>query len=147
MSSDEKICAELIQTLEDGQHGFETAARRLRDDQRSDVATRFEQFARERGQMASELQAIAASYGDEMDRRGTVAGALHRGWMGLKDALTGDNPEAVINTAEQGEDHAIGQYRDALDEDLSPEFRQVVTRQFAAVQRAHDYVRSLKHAA
>jgi uncharacterized protein (TIGR02284 family) len=143
MSTDERICTNLIHTLEDGQHGFETAAERLADSDRPEIASEFAKFGAERREMAQELQAIAASYGDEVDRRGTVAGALHRGWIGLKDALTGDDADAVIASAERGEDHALEQYREAVEADLSPEFRAVVERQMASVQRAHDYVRSL----
>jgi len=61
----------------------------------------------------------------------------------VKDAFTGDDADAVISAAETGEDHALEQYREALDADISPEFRPVVARQMASVEAAHDYVRSL----
>ena len=57
-----------------------------------------------------------------------------------------ENPmcAAVIGAAETGEDHAVKQYREALDADISPEFRPLVARQLASVQAAHDYGRTLK---
>jgi uncharacterized protein (TIGR02284 family) len=143
MSTDEQICANLIHTLEDGQQGFETSAVKLADSDRPDIAARFASLSAERGEMAQELQTIAAAYGDDIARRGTVAGAVHRGWIGIKDALAGDDADAVIASAERGEDHALEQYREALAADLSPEFRAIVERQMESVQRAHDYVRSL----
>ena len=73
----------------------------------------------------------------------TIPGAIHRGWITVKDALTGDDADAVINAAETGEDHAVEQYREALDADISAEFRPVVARQLSSVEAAHDYVRSL----
>ena len=96
--------------------------------------------------MSDELKAIAGSYGDDVDQRGTLPGAVHRGWIAAKDALTGDSPEAVIGAAETGEDHAVEQYREALAADISPEFRPIVARQLASVQAAHDYVRALQTA-
>ncbi len=147
MSNDEHTCNSLIQTLEDGKNGFEAAATKLADDKRPDVAARFAVFATERGQMAAELKEMAKNYGDAPAESGTAAGALHRGWMGLKDALTGTNADAVIASAERGEDHAMEQYRDAVKADISPEFKAVVMRQMTKVEQAHDYVSALKKSA
>ena len=61
--------------------------------------------------------------------------------------LTGDDAQAVIGAAETGEDHAVQQYRDALEADISPEYRPVVARQLVTVQSTHDYVRSLQQSA
>ena len=54
----------------------------------------------------------------------------------MKDGLTGDDADAVIGTAETDEDHAVEQDRQALEADISPEFRPVVARQLASVQAA-----------
>ena len=143
MSTDAHVTANLIKTLENGKLGFEKAAEKLESDGRADIASSFRTFAAERAEMSEQLTLIAAAYGDQMDQRSSVPGALHRGWMAVKDAFTGDDPEAVINTAEQGEDHALEQYRDALAADISDELRPVLSQQMATVQRAHDYVRSL----
>ena len=143
MSTDETIATALIRTLENGKEGFNKAAEKLDDNDRSDVATKFREFAQQRAVMSDELKVIAASYGDNIEQRSTVPGALHRGWIAVKDALTGDDADAVIAAAETGEDHAVKEYREALEADISPEFRPIVARQHASVQAAHDYVRSL----
>lgn len=144
MSTDESIATDLIRTLENGKEGFDKAAERLDDSDRPDVAAKFREFAHQRATMSDELKAIAGAYGDDVDQRSTLPGALHRGWIAVKDALTGDDADAVIGAAETGEDHAVEQYREALDADLSPEFRPIVVRQLASVQAAHDYVRTLQ---
>jgi uncharacterized protein (TIGR02284 family) len=145
MSTDERVASHLVKTLENGRIGFERAAERLADSDRPEVAAKFREFSAQRAAMSNELESIAAAYGDDVDQRGSVAGALHRGWLAVKDTFTGDDADAVIATAEEGEDHAVSVYRDALDEDISPEFRPLVQRQAASVQAAHDYVRNLKH--
>jgi uncharacterized protein (TIGR02284 family) len=71
---------------------------------------------------------------------------VHRGWIALKDALTGDDPEAVLKAALTGEDHAVSEYEDALEMDLSAGFREVVVRQQAAVVAARDEVKALQQA-
>jgi len=143
MSADESIATDLIRTLENGKEGFTRAAEKLSDSDRPEVAQKFRAFAQERAVMSDELKAIAGAYGDDVDQRTTVPGAVHRGWIAVKDALTGDDADAVINAAETGEDHAVEEYEKALAGDISPEFRPVLTRQFAAVKAAHDYVRGL----
>jgi len=71
---------------------------------------------------------------------------VHRGWIALKDALTGDDAGAVLKAASTGEDHAVSEYEDALKMDLSAGFRAVVVRQHAAVVAARDEVKALQHA-
>jgi uncharacterized protein (TIGR02284 family) len=64
----------------------------------------------------------------------------------LKDALTGDDAAAVLKAAVTGEDHAVSEYDDALEMDLSAGFRDVVVRQRAAVVAARDEVKALQNA-
>ncbi|MEO8694430.1 MAG: PA2169 family four-helix-bundle protein [Acidimicrobiales bacterium] len=136
----------LIKTLEDGRDGFAKAGERLQNDSASDVSRKFQEFSSRRGAMADELRR-GAGLSDYAVEDGTVAGAVHRGWIAVKDALTGDSPSAVISAAEQGEDHAKSKFRDALeDKSLSADVRAIVQRHAVEVEAAHDYVSSLKHA-
>jgi len=147
MSDEETTIKELIKTLEDGRDGFAKAADRLESNSAADVGRRFHEFSAQRDAMAAELRRCAQLEGYAVPQGGTVAGAVHRGWIAVKDALTGDDASAIIAAAEQGEDHAKSKFRDALSEDaLTPAVRTVVQRQAEQVKAAHDYVSSLKHA-
>ena len=86
--------------------------------------------------MYAELDRIAATYGDDLEEDSGVIAAIHRGWMSLKDALTQDDAAAVANSAKTGEDYAIEQYEEALNDDVSDEFRPVLQRQLAAIKAA-----------
>jgi len=143
-STDEKVTKDLIETLEDGCAGFTKGAEKLADTDRADLATTFRQYADQRKAFAQELRDLAAQYGDQIDEDGSLLGSLHRGWMSIKDAVAGDDPEGVLDAAEQGEDHAKSEYADALDAEISPHLREVVQRQAAAVRQAHDEVRALR---
>ena len=148
MSNEAGTLKELIKTLEDGRDGFAKAAERLSDNSAPDVSRRFREFSAERGAMADELRRLAQQQGFSVPQGGTAAGAVHRGWIAVKDVLTGDDPDAVISAAEQGEDHAKSKFNDALsDATLTPEVRGLVQHQAEQVRAAHDYVSSLKHAA
>ena len=147
MSNEADTVKELIKTLEDGRDGFAKAADRLAENSASDVSQRFREFSAQRAAMADELRRCAQLEGYAAPETGTVAGAVHRGWIAVKDVLTGDDASAIIAAAERGEDHAKAKFRDALsDNALSPTVRSVVESQAMRVESAHDYVSALKQA-
>jgi len=143
MSTDARVTRDLMQTTEDGRNGFADAADKLADTDRADLAPRFRGFSDQRSTMYTELQTLAAAYGDDLDEDGSNAAAVHRGWMSLKDALTGSSASGVLDVAEQGEEHAISEYRKALDEDMSPDLADVVRRQLVEITAVHDEVKRL----
>jgi len=145
MSVDESVTTDLIQTLQDGQEGYTAAAEKLSTGDHAQWSPRLQELALQRATFAAELTTMAAAYGDAITEDGTVAGTLHRGWMALKDALSGSDSSAVLDAAEQGEDHAVGVYRKALDQELSTDLRAVVERQFTEVRAAHDEVRAMRN--
>ncbi len=144
MSDDKQVAKELVETLKDGERGFASAAEQLRDDDRAEWATTLERLSEQRAGFHREIVALGHEYGDDVDESGTVAAALHRGWMSLKDALSGDDAGRVLAAAVTGENHAVSEYEKALQQDLSPGFREVVSRQHAEVLTARDEVKSLQ---
>ena len=144
MSDDAKAAKELVETLKDGERGFADAAEKLRDGEHPEWATTLQRFSDQRAGFWREIVDMGHQYGDDVDESGTVAAAVHRGWIALKDALSGDDPEAVLKAALTGEDHAVSEYEDALEMDLSAGFREVVVRQHAAVVAARDEVKALQ---
>ena len=146
MSDDAKAAKELVETLKDGEKGYATAADKLRDSDRPEWATTMQRLSQQRAGFWREIVDMGHEYGDDVDESGTVAAAVHRGWLSLKDAVTGDDPDAVLGAAETGEDHAVKEYEDALKMDLSAGFREVVVRQQAAVVAARDEVKALQNA-
>ena len=143
-STDEKVTKDLIETLEDGKVGFGKAADKLEADGHTDIAQQFRGYADQRASFAQELRDLAAQYGDQIDEDSSLLGALHRGWMSIKDAVSGNDPQGVLDAAEQGEDHAKAEYRDALNADISAHLRTVVERQATQVKLVHDEVKALR---
>jgi len=145
MSTDEAVTKELIETLEDGREGFAKGAEKLESTDSPELAATFRQLSEQRARFSGELREMAKEYGDNITESGSVTATLHRGWMSLKDALSGSGPSGVLKAAEQGEDHAVKEFEKALDDkDISQGLRTVVERQYREVQAAHDQVRSLK---
>ena len=144
MSDDSQVAKELVETLQDGARGFANAAEKLRDGDRPEWAAPLQRVSEQRAAFRREIVALGHDYGEDVDESGTVTGTLHRGWISLKDALTGDDPSGVLKAALTGEDHAVSEYEKALEKDLSPGFHEVVSRQHAAIRAARDEVKTLQ---
>jgi uncharacterized protein (TIGR02284 family) len=146
VTDDKAVAKELVETLKDGENGYSSAADKVRDGDHAAWATTLQRFAEQRADFRREIVELGEDYGDDVDESGSATAALHRGWIALKDALTGDDPEGVLSAAVTGEDHAVSEYEKALQADLSAGFREVVTRQHAAVLAARDEVKALQTA-
>ncbi len=133
----------LIETCKDGENGFRTAAEGVEN---SELKTLFNTYAQQRAQFAAELQAEVRRLGGDPEKTGSVAASLHRGWINIKSAVTGGSEASVIAECERGEDSAVRNYDDALQQDLPPDVRAVIQRQYAQIKAAHDRVRALRDA-
>ncbi len=91
MSDDKQAAKELVETLKDGERGFASAADKLKDGEHPEWAATLQRLSEQRAGFVQEIVALGHEYGDDVDESGTVAAALHRGWISLKDALTGDD--------------------------------------------------------
>ena len=131
----------LIETLKDGEEGFRSSAQKLTNDE---IRVQFQSLANQRASFARELQSEVTAIGGEPASSGSTAGAIHRGWIGLKSALTGNEDHAILAEAERGEDSAVKNYRDALSKDLPSDIRDVIERQFREITIAHNQVRALR---
>lgn len=146
MSDDEKAAEELVETLRDGEKGFTAAADKLREGDRPEWASVMQRFAEQREGFRREIVELGHAYGEDVDSSGTAAAAMHRGWIALKDALTGDDAGSVLGAAVTGENHAVSKYEEVLAMDLSAGFRDVVSRQHQGVVAARDEVKALESA-
>ena len=133
----------LIETCRDGQEGFRTAAEGVK---RSELKELFRAYSGQRASFVGELQDEVRHMGGEPEDSGSATAALHRGWMGLRAALSGGDDSAVLAECERGEDAALSNYRAALGTDMPASARSVVERQFAEVREAHQRVRDLERA-
>jgi uncharacterized protein (TIGR02284 family) len=135
------VLEELIQTCKDGQKGYQEAASKVK---RSDLKTFFNEQSLERSRFAGELEAELIRLG-KPDKKvsGSVVGSLHRAWIDTKVGLGGDD-RTVLDWLENGEDHAKDAYQKAVTGDLPEDIAQIVRREAASVQAAHDKVKSLR---
>jgi uncharacterized protein (TIGR02284 family) len=132
---------DLIETLKDGEEGFRSSSEKVTN---PEIRAELLNLANQRASFARELQSEVTAIGGEPASSGSTSGAIHRGWIGLKAALTGNDDHAILAEAERGEDSAVKNYRDALSKDLPSDIREVIDRQFRQVAIAHNQVRALR---
>lgn len=129
---------EIIETCKDGEKGFSACAENVADTELKDI---FMQRSQHCAASAKELQDEVRRQGGAPDTQGSVAGTLHRGWLNVKSAITGQDEAAVLTECERGEDMAILRYEDALARELPSNTRSLVERQYQGVIANHELVR------
>jgi uncharacterized protein (TIGR02284 family) len=136
------VLNDLIETSKDGEYGFKTCAERATDPSLKQI---FMRRSADCARGARELQSLVAQCGGKAeDSGGSAAGAMHRGWVSVRDAMSGSSDQSILDECERGEDAALARYRKALKQELPPAVRQVVERQMAGVQANHDQVKALR---
>jgi uncharacterized protein (TIGR02284 family) len=135
------VIENLIETCKDGQKGYQDAAAHTK---RSDLKTFFNEESLERARFAGELEAELIRMG-KPDKKvsGSVSGTLRRAWIDTKVSLGGGD-KTILESVEAGEDNAKENYQKAITGDLPENLAQIIRRQAASVQRAHDKVKSLR---
>lgn len=132
---------DLIECCKDGEYGFRASAEQVKSETLRQL---FLRRAAECQSACTELQGLVRQFGGKPEDSGTVMGAVHRGWVATKSALSTYTDLAVLEETERGEDSAMNTYRTALQQELPQPVRSVVERQFEGVKRNHAEVRSLR---
>lgn len=105
----------------------------------------YDQMVSESQTMKSELIGLITERGGDVDDTSTTAGALHRTWIDVKNAFTGDNAESTLENVTFGEKAAIDAYQDALDSgDLCSQSTSVVSEQLGKLKSSYNKFESLE---
>ena len=138
------VVENLIETCKDGQKGYQDAAQHVK---RSDLKAYFNEQSLERARFAGELETELVRLG-KPDKKvsGSASAAMHRAWIDTKVALGGGD-KTILESVEKGEDDAKDTYNKALTGSLPGNLMEIVRRQAASVQRAHDKVKMLRDSA
>jgi uncharacterized protein (TIGR02284 family) len=134
----------LIETLKDGQEGFRQAAEAVKDPQ---LKSLFSSYSQQRARFATELENKVSELGETPETSSSAPGAVHRAWINLKSVMTSGDDAAILSEAERGEDVAVKEFKEAMDDELSAPLRDVVSKQYREVQNAHDRIKMLRDTA
>jgi len=133
---------ELITKNYDAEEGYKKAADLVASD------TQLQQFFKDQAQnrydFGHALKTEIKSVGGEVDKGTSVTGDLHRAWMTIKDTFSSNDSKAMLEEVVRGEEAAVEEYRDILDEaTLAPTTQSLLQKQVASVQTALSNARSL----
>lgn len=124
----------LIALAEDGKHGYENAARDIKD---TTLESMFLRFSSQRASYVAQLQQQVSQLGEQPKDGGGPIGALHRTWIDIKAALTNGDKDAVIKECIAGEEYALKEYQTVLEEIKSDSgLRQILIGQRDGIQAA-----------
>lgn len=133
----------LIGTCIDGENGYREAADEATS---SDLKTRLLRLGQQRATFRGELEQEVLRLGGDPKESGSAGAALHRAWLNVRDAITGKDDDAILAESQRGEKAALDNYEDVLGRDLPADIKEIVTRQHAAIQQAHDELHSREQA-
>jgi uncharacterized protein (TIGR02284 family) len=134
----------LIETNKDGQKGYQDAASHVK---RNDLKAYFTEQAAERGRFAQELETELPKLGEPGKKvSGSASAAMHRAWIDTKVAM-GAGDKSILESVEKGEDNAKDAYQKASSASLPGSLMEIIRRQAASVQKAHDKVKGLRDTA
>jgi uncharacterized protein (TIGR02284 family) len=131
----------LIEVSKDGEFGFTTCAEYARSPA---LRTLLQRRADDCSEAVRELQTAVQRHGGRPEDDGSVAGALHRGWVAAPALLSGYRDETILEECERGEDLALRQYADAIANPLPADLHSLLQRHLQGVSRTHDQIRRLR---
>jgi uncharacterized protein (TIGR02284 family) len=134
---------DLIATSHDGEMGYAKAANSVADPR---LKSLFVESAMRCREGARELEARVRDMGLKPTHGGSLAGAVHRGWMGVRVRSTQHDERAILEECERGETFAEARFALALQEDLPEDLREVLEEQYEGVLQNHDRVREMRRA-
>jgi uncharacterized protein (TIGR02284 family) len=126
---------DLIQVCRDANQGYWQAASEVED---ATFRKLFREKALERNDYACDLQEIALRAGVKPEREGTFSGKVHRTWMNVRHHLSPHQDNVILMECKRGEEHALGVYQDIFENNLLPEIRPQLEKQFVTMIEMRD---------
>ena len=138
--SSSRAIADLLTINHTSVKGYQEAAEGVTS---PELRSELSRFSQQRAKFASELQRFSAQ-ADDTTIEGTVTeavAAVHRGWINLKSAITGQSDAAILGECETGDATALKAYEAALtSHDLPADAKSVLQQQHGEILNAKNWV-------
>ena len=138
-----EVLTDLIKINNDRVEGYEKAAKETKDED-ADLRALFESMAAESRRFVRELEDHVDQWDHEDSNDTTFKGKIYRAWMDVKATFSGHDRKSILAACEFGEDAAQKAYAEALEDDLSPDIRKMVSNQKNDLKFSHDRIRDLR---
>ncbi|WP_423147318.1 ferritin-like domain-containing protein [Rubrolithibacter danxiaensis] len=134
----------LLSIANDGKEGYKNAAENA---DAGELKALFTTYSIQRSEFADVLKTcIQQNGGDPDNTGGGPLGVLHRTWIDIKTALTGNDNKAVLDAVITGEKAAVEAYDKVLqDVNIQPELMQILSTQRDEIREAMEHIQRLEH--
>jgi uncharacterized protein (TIGR02284 family) len=133
---------DLLEKTYDAEKGFKKAAENT---EHKYLKNYFNRKSQERTEFGHELKAEIVSFGEDIEKEGSFAGAAHRAWMDIKAMFSSDNAESMLEEAIRGEKTALEEYDEILNETSLPfSTREVLIKHRQAIANDLDTIKRLE---
>jgi uncharacterized protein (TIGR02284 family) len=135
---------QLTSLVADANKGFDNARENV---QSTSLESLFDDMSTMHDRHYRELTEILQHNGTDIDNGGTLAGALHRTWIGLKSTVTGGDEVAILKAVQFGESQLDEAYEAFINEIQLPTkmtpIKDTIMRQHTQVHAAVDRINRL----
>ncbi|SHM14174.1 ferritin-like domain-containing protein [Hymenobacter psychrotolerans] len=140
---------DLVEINKTAAKGYQEAAEEVSS---ADLKSKLSQMSQQRAQFAADLTQHARQLGINPEHESTVeatiadaAAAVHRGWINIKSAITGQNDSAILGECENGDAVALQSYETALkSQELPAEARSVIQQQHGSILSDKNWITQQK---
>lgn len=146
---DQEVHDEIVDNLQDlleknydAQKGFTKAMK----DAESPMLKQFlMKQAAQRGRFATELTHELRGLNEEPKESGSFTGDLHRAWIDIKTAVTGNDDEAVLEECIRGEKASADEYEEKLKKySFPPQISNILQKQSSEIHQTLSRVKRLE---
>lgn len=143
VSNDVDVVNDLIKVTIDSADGYRKAGEQADNHAFQSI---FYDRAAERDALVKQMQDFVRTRGGDAVDDGSLAASAHRAFLGLRDAIAGNDDDAIVAEVERGEDYIKEQFENACAQsNVSSEARMLVDQCYQSVKAGHDQMRDLKH--
>jgi uncharacterized protein (TIGR02284 family) len=133
---------ELLEKNYDAEKGFTKA---MTDAKNPRLKNFLQHQAAQRSRFTTELTQEIRNLNEEPKESGSFTGDLHRTWIDIKSALSGNDDEAVLEECIRGEKASWDEYDNKLkNENFPPNIASVVEKQASEIHNTLSKVRTLE---
>jgi uncharacterized protein (TIGR02284 family) len=131
---------QLIVACEDSEQVFRMVSETVTSDV---LKTLFANYAEQRAQFAIALKAEVHRQGGKPKLSGSLTGAMHRGWMSIKAALTSGDEKALVSECLHSEETTIQAYADICRQTIPADVLSFVNRQYEGIVQVYNHIRTI----
>ena len=133
---------ELLEKNYDAQKGFTKA---MEDAKNPRLKGFLQQQAAQRSRFATELTHEIRTLNEEPKESGSLTGDLHRTWIDIKSAVSGNDDEAVLEECIRGEKASWDEYDSKLkEENFPPNIASMLNKQASEIHDTLSKVKTLE---